>query len=137
MLVIQSFLPVLVTKYRAAPYAQLLQQMTSSSMQPVQHNAQDLFHDRDNRLVRIVALTSQFHDLIDSAPKSEVIATDAIWSEGPLCLRDSSFLWSDVKANKVMIWTHGEAARPWVEPSHFQNGHALDMQGRVIAASHG
>lgn len=87
--------------------------------------------------VNIVAEKPAFSSLINSHSQAELIANNALWSEGPACLPDGTFIFSDVKQNKVMSWSEKQRLREWLSPSDFQNGHAVDAQDRVIAASHG
>ncbi|AXI83086.1 SMP-30/gluconolactonase/LRE family protein [Xylella taiwanensis] len=78
-----------------------------------------------------------FETLIDQEPELITIYDKGIWLEGPQALPDGSLIWSDVKANRVLRWQEGEGVSVFLEPSHFQNGHALDNEGRLLAASHG
>ncbi|MDD0909782.1 SMP-30/gluconolactonase/LRE family protein [Xylella fastidiosa subsp. multiplex] len=78
-----------------------------------------------------------FETLIDKAPELITIYDQGIWLEGPQTLPDGSLIWSDVKANRVLRWQEGKGVSVFLEPSHFQNGHALDNEGRLLAASHG
>ncbi|WP_183142088.1 SMP-30/gluconolactonase/LRE family protein [Pseudomonas cichorii] len=87
--------------------------------------------------ITLVANNPQFSTLIKPDAQVEVLTSKAQWAEGPLCLPDGRLIWSDVKANKVMSWKEGEGVSTWLDPAHYQNGHALDAEGRVIAASHG
>lgn len=86
---------------------------------------------------QLVADRDAFHDLIDADATIEKLYGDALWSEGPLALSEGSVIWSDIKNNRVLIWREGEGVSEWLKPSQFQNGHALDHEGRVLAASHG
>ncbi len=67
----------------------------------------------------------------------ELLTDQAKWAEGPLCLADGRLIWSDIKANKVSSWQAKGGVSTWLEKADFQNGHTLDGQGRVVAASHG
>ncbi|KPB76956.1 SMP-30/gluconolactonase/LRE family protein [Pseudomonas cannabina] len=87
--------------------------------------------------ISVVDNDARFTRLIAPGAKAQVLTADAQWAEGPLCLADGRLIWSDVKANKVMSWKEGEGVTPWLDPAHYQNGHARDAEGRVIAASHG
>ena len=78
-----------------------------------------------------------FSSLIDSHARPEVITNQVKWAEGPVCQADGQFIFSDVKANKVLSWTPQKGVKTWLSPSDYQNGHTVDAQGRIIAASHG
>lgn len=77
------------------------------------------------------------------SPKAQLtrLYDKTTWSEGPIVMPDASVLWSDVKQNEVLRWQqtgkHAGKVSVWLKPSDFQNGHAVDEQGRIIAASHG
>lgn len=87
--------------------------------------------------IKISGNSPEFARLVDSHAPSELLSADSAWSEGPQCLTDGRLIWSDVRGNKVMSWKEGETAKVWIAKSDFQNGHTLDKQGRLIAASHG
>ncbi|AHG42353.1 gluconolactonase [Pseudomonas syringae CC1557] len=87
--------------------------------------------------ISIVDNSASFAKLIAPGARAQVLTADAQWAEGPLCLPDGGLIWSDVKANKVMSWKEGDGVTTWLDPAHYQNGHARDAEGRVIAASHG
>lgn len=55
---------------------------------------------------------------------------------GPVWLNDA-LIWSDVIESRVFAWDAQRGPRVWIDPSHHQNGHGVDRQGRLIAASHG
>lgn len=69
--------------------------------------------------------------------KLERITDQAKWSEGPVVLKDGTVVWSDIVNNRVLQWNEKEGVKTWFAPAQFQNGHALDQEGRIIAASHG
>ncbi len=87
--------------------------------------------------VKVVASNPHFATLVQPDAQAQIVTADAKWAEGPLCLPEGGLIWSDVKANKVMRWKEGEGVSTWLDPAHYQNGHARDSKGRVIAASHG
>jgi len=72
------------------------------------------------------------------------VATGGAWFEGPVWLparhtvagRDT-LVWSDVVADRLLAYDDARGARTWVSPSFHQNGHTLDADGRILAASHG
>lgn len=87
--------------------------------------------------IKLVALDPTFLDLVPQDAKAEWIARDLSWAEGPVCLPNGRFIFSDIPNNRVMSWTPDQGLTTWLQPAHFQNGHAVDAEGRVLAASHG
>ncbi|WP_233153412.1 SMP-30/gluconolactonase/LRE family protein [Kineosporia sp. R_H_3] len=78
-------------------------------------------------------------DLVDADVTAQWLGGDAAWSEGPVYLPDEdAVLWSDIPGNRILRWdaAGGEVTvhRTDVE---FTNGRTLDLQGRVVACSHG
>lgn len=87
--------------------------------------------------VRQVVMDPAFSQLVDAKARVELLTDQAKWAEGPLCLPNGRVIWSDIKANKVSGWRANEGVSTWLEGADFQNGHTLDAQGHVVAASHG
>ncbi|PBP96752.1 SMP-30/gluconolactonase/LRE family protein [Pseudomonas congelans] len=87
--------------------------------------------------VRQVVIDPAFSQLVAPQARVELLTGQAKWAEGPLCLADGRLIWSDIKANKVDSWQAKGGVSTWLEKADFQNGHTLDGQGRVVAASHG
>lgn len=75
--------------------------------------------------------------LVPKGAKLERLTDTAKWSEGPVVLKDGTVLWSDIVNNRVLQWNETEGVKTWHAPAQFQNGHAIDQEGRIIAASHG
>lgn len=88
-------------------------------------------------LVRQVVTDPAFGQLVSAQARVELLTDRAKWAEGPLCLADDHLIWSDIKANQVSGWQGKNGLSTWLEPADYQNGHTLDGQGRVVAASHG
>lgn len=66
------------------------------------------------------------------------LAIGCVWAEGPVWLpADGSVLWSDIPNDRVLRWTPDGAVSVALRPAEFQNGHTLDLDGSVIACSHG
>ena len=82
-----------------------------------------------------------FRQLVSPKAHLTRLYDKATWSEGPIVMPDGSVIWSDVKQNEVLRWQptgkHSGNVSVWLKPSDFQNGHAVDEQGRIVAASHG
>jgi gluconolactonase len=81
-------------------------------------------------------------DLVDPQVAVERLGDGSVlgtWSEGPVYLpADDAVIWSDIPGNRILRWT---AATGQVtvdrEQVEFTNGRTLDLQGRVVACSHG
>lgn len=68
----------------------------------------------------------------------EQLASGMRHSEGPVYLpQDDSVIWSDVRGNRLFRWSAADGVSVIREPSDYQNGNALDPQGRLVACSHG
>lgn len=68
----------------------------------------------------------------------EKLATGATWSEGPVYLaQEDAVIWSDIPGNRLLRWSAREGLSEFLRPAHFQNGHTLDLEGRILACSHG
>ncbi len=78
-------------------------------------------------------------DLVDVGEVAQWLGGDAAWSEGPVYLPvEDAVIWSDIPGNRILRWdaVTGEVSthRSDVE---FTNGRTLDLEGRVVACSHG
>jgi gluconolactonase len=67
----------------------------------------------------------------------DLLATGGTWFEGPAWTGTHEIVWSDVVGNRLLRWTPDAGAGILLEPSHHQNGHTIDGEGRLLAASHG
>lgn len=66
------------------------------------------------------------------------LATGCVWAEGPVWLpTDGSVLWSDIPNDRVLRWSPDGSVSLFLVPAGFQNGHTLDLDGSIIACSHG
>jgi len=75
--------------------------------------------------------------LIDSERSLICLDGSSIHAEGPVYIpTDESVVWSDVKGNCLRRWCDGNVSIIR-QPTHFQNGNALDLEGRIVACSHG
>jgi gluconolactonase len=78
-------------------------------------------------------------ELVDADAVVERLGGDAAWSEGPLWLPErDAVIWSDIPGNRILCWDAGtgevSVERTEVE---FTNGRIHDLDGRIIACSHG
>ncbi|MFC4426543.1 SMP-30/gluconolactonase/LRE family protein [Deinococcus navajonensis] len=66
------------------------------------------------------------------------LATGFTWTEGPTYVPSrQAVIFSDVRQNRTWAYTDAGELQEEQTPSHHQNGHCLDAQGRLIACSHG
>jgi gluconolactonase len=80
----------------------------------------------------------RFKSILLPDSKLERLCSGAVWSEGPVYLEsDQSVIWSDIPGNRLLRWSELDGLSEFLKPSHFQNGHTLDLEGRIIACSHG
>jgi gluconolactonase len=64
--------------------------------------------------------------------------TGAQWTEGPVYLAgEDAVLFSDIPGDRVIRWSARDGGSVFLEPAGYHNGHALDLDGSVIACSHG
>lgn len=82
--------------------------------------------------------------LVASGATLHTVARGGRWFEGPAWVPGSvthtgrdTLVWSDVSGDRLLRWDAVDGARVWLEPSFHQNGHTVDAEGRLLAASHG
>jgi gluconolactonase len=90
-----------------------------------------------------------FEKLLPKDAKIEVLASGFEWSEGPVWVKDSSFLlFSDVPKNRVYKWSEKNGLSVFLEPSGYtglgvysdepgSNGLIIDSKGRLVSCEHG
>lgn len=79
----------------------------------------------------------RFRAILNPDSRLERLATGATWSEGPAYLDDDSIVWSDIPGNRLLRYSPHDGTSVFMQPSHFQNGHTRDLEGRLLACSHG
>lgn len=68
----------------------------------------------------------------------ERLCTGAVWSEGPVWLRESdAVLWSDIPNNRMLRWSASGGMTVWRDKVEFTNGHTRDLNGDLLHCSHG
>ena len=66
------------------------------------------------------------------------LCSPAIWAEGPVWLADQQCLiFSDVKGNRMFRWDAQNGVSVFRAESHYANGNARDLQGRLFTCEHG
>lgn len=98
---------------------------------------------------QIQRLDPALDQLIPADAKIEVLATDLDWSEGPVWVKEGSYLlFSDIPPGLIYRWKEGEGIKEWLKPSGYtgetprggeqgSNGLALNAQGQLIICQHG
>ncbi|OYV35467.1 MAG: gluconolactonase [Rhodospirillales bacterium 20-64-7] len=78
----------------------------------------------------------RFSRLVLPNAELETLGSGFRWLEGPVWFADARMLlFSDIPNSRILRWTEGGVS-VFREPSDFANGHARDMQGRLIGCSH-
>jgi gluconolactonase len=68
----------------------------------------------------------------------ERLCTGAVWSEGPVWMReDQSLLWSDIPNNRMLRWHAESGMTVWRDGVEFTNGHVREADGSLLHCSHG
>ncbi len=80
----------------------------------------------------------RFHALFSPDTQLICLGSPAKWAEGPVWLPQSDeVIFSDVKGNRLFIWSEKTGVSIYRNDAHFANGNALDRQGRLITCEHG
>jgi gluconolactonase len=68
----------------------------------------------------------------------EKLADGFRWTEGPVWFADlRTLLFSDIPNDRVMRWTEAGGVEAFSQPAGHENGHYRDLEGRLVACSHG
>lgn len=79
-----------------------------------------------------------FYTLFPENAQAKRLADGFTWTEGPVYVPSrKAVIFSDVRQNKTWRWTNNGELQLEESPSHHQNGHCLDLEGRLVACSHG
>ena len=78
-----------------------------------------------------------FADLVPDTARLRRLASGAAWAEGPTWLPDGSVLWSDIPNDRVLRWSPAGGPDVFLDPAGFQNGRTIDLDGGILACSHG
>ena len=77
-------------------------------------------------------------DVARGAGTLQKLCSGAIWSEGPVWMKeDGSLLWSDIPNNRMLRWHDDSGMSVWREGVEFTNGHAREHDGALLHCSHG
>lgn len=74
--------------------------------------------------------------VLDNA-RLETLGEGYAWLEGPVWFADHDCLYvSDIPNDRILRWSEHGGVSVHRQPSGFANGHARDMQGRLLGCSH-
>ncbi len=66
------------------------------------------------------------------------VANGAVWSEGPVYVtEDDSVVWSDAHGDRLLRWSTGSGMEVLRQPSQYQSGNYLDLEGRIVSCLSG
>lgn len=86
----------------------------------------------------IEVFDERFKPNTHGAGSLERLCTGAVWSEGPVWMKeDQSLLWSDIPNNRMLRWSEGAGMSVWRESAEFANGHTREVDGSLLHCSHG
>ncbi len=86
----------------------------------------------------IEVLDPRFAPIADGATQLERLCTGAIWSEGPVWMRETgALLWSDIPNNRMLCWHEARGMTVWRDKVEFTNGHVREADGALLHCSHG
>lgn len=89
-------------------------------------------------MASIEVLDSRFAAVAHGAGELERLCSGAIWSEGPVWLRESGeLLWSDIPNDRMLAWHPLRGMTVWRQPATFTNGHVREADGALLHCSHG
>lgn len=79
-----------------------------------------------------------FREVLRDDSVLERLASPAVWAEGPVWLPErDAVVFSDVKGNRMHIWSEQDGVSLFREASNYNNGNYLDRQGRIVGCEHG
>ena len=82
-------------------------------------------------------LDAEFRALVLPNARLEALAGGFRWLEGPVWFADQDCLvFSDLPNDRLLRWSEHGGVSIFRAPAGFENGHARDRQGRLVACSH-
>ena len=79
----------------------------------------------------------RFAQIVGSGVNFERIATDCLFTEGPLWHpREQYLLWSDMPGDHLRRWSARDGVTTYRKPCNMSNGLTWDRQGRLLACEH-
>jgi len=84
----------------------------------------------------VTVIDPRFNSMVLPNAALECLGENFRWLEGPVWFADHEcLLFSDIPNDRVMRWTE-DGITTFQSPAGFANGHARDLQGRLISCSH-
>ena len=79
----------------------------------------------------------RFRSMVLSNAPLQTLADGFGWLEGPVWFADHDCLYvSDIPNDRILRWSEHVGVSVFRQPAGFANGHARDMQGRLLGCSH-
>ena len=79
----------------------------------------------------------RFRSMVLSNAPLETLGEGFGWLEGPVWFADHDCLYvSDIPNDRILRWSEHAGVSVFRRPAGFANGHARDMQGRLLGCSH-
>lgn len=89
-------------------------------------------------IAHIEIFDDRLKDLVDPDTDLDRLASGVVHSDGPVyCSEDGSVVFSEGHGNRLLYWQEDRGVQVLRDPSHYQNGNYLDLEGRLVACSHG
>jgi gluconolactonase len=89
-------------------------------------------------VAEVECLDDRFRACVVARARLEPLVTGARWLDGPVWLADQqALLVSDLPNDRVLRVTEGGGVDVFRQPARYANGHARDLQGRLLTCSHG
>jgi gluconolactonase len=86
----------------------------------------------------VEVLDPRFAAVAQGAGPLQRLCTGAVWSEGPVWMKESgALLWSDIPNNRMLCWHPQQGMSVWREAVEFTNGHVREADGSLLHCSHG
>ena len=86
----------------------------------------------------VVIEESRMTEIASPEAALEHLSGVANWGEGPVyCAADDSVVWSDAHADRLLRWSAARGNEVIRQPSRYQNGNDIDLEGRLVACSSG
>ncbi|MDJ1484147.1 SMP-30/gluconolactonase/LRE family protein [Cytophagaceae bacterium YF14B1] len=98
---------------------------------------------------KVVRIDPKLDNLLDKEAKIEVLASGFVWTEGPVWVKEGSYLlFNDIPPNTLFKWKEAEGITSFLKQSGYtgagrysnepgSNGMTINQKGELIACEHG